>query len=167
MYCFYSLDESKSRTLCLKFGELCPGRMSSGLTLIFKDPNRSAPASRPVPVFQSALARWPLRSVWVWRGICWAWTGSPAPAAADWWRRCEASGTSPTAQTGGPLEEEEQRYQCLWVLTSKIDEPTTSEYLCFDNSSKMHSEIKYYIKHLADNGWQCYLFNTKGVGSSI
>lgn len=77
-------------------------------------------SGRVVPVFQSAWARWPPQSAWVWTGTCWVWTGSPAPGAADWWRPCGASGTSPADRTEGPLEEEEEQShqsgaKCLWT----------------------------------------------------
>lgn len=62
-----------------------------------------------LPVFQSTWGTWPLRSAWVGTSTCWVWTGSPAPGAAGWWRRCEASGTFLKDRTEGPLEEEEKK----------------------------------------------------------
>lgn len=84
-----------------------------------KNPLACAVDWSALPVFQSAWVRWPLQSVWVWTGTCWVWTGSPAPGAADWWRPCGASGTSPTDRTEGPLGEEEQSCHsvasCKWI----------------------------------------------------
>lgn len=66
------------------------------------------------PVFPSASATWPLQSASAWTGICWAWTGSPAPAAAGWWTRCGASGTSPAGWTDGPLQDTGHAWCCFF-----------------------------------------------------
>lgn len=82
------------------------------------------------PVFRSASGTWPPRSVWVWTGTCSAWTGSPAPGVADWWRRCEASDISPTGRTEGPLQE--KRPKVIHLGGGGAGEPDFKEPKRFD-----------------------------------
>lgn len=114
-----------------------------------------------LPAFRSAWGRWPPRSVWVWTGTCWLWTGSPAPAAAGWWKPFGASGTSPTVRTGGPLEEgrgraseSEKRKESHFQARQLVC------YLILVNKSSFKSSWVQFLC-LIENAWMCFAERSK------